>query len=130
MEQTHYSGSRRIVVVVEDEFLVRDLAVCELEDNGFDVVEFDCADAALPYLREHGGDAALIVTDVQMPGSLNGLQLAELLHRLWPGVPVLITSGGPLVDPRRLPACAGFMSKPWRPEDMVARVAGMVARAH
>ena len=127
MTQLHNSGSRRTVVVVEDEFLVRDLAVCELEDNGFTVVEFDCADAALPYLREHGGEAAVIVTDVQMPGSLNGLELVAILDRLWPGVPVLITSGGPLVDPRRLPACAGFMSKPWRPEDMVARVAGMVA---
>ena len=129
MAQTHNSGSRRTVVIVEDEFLVRDLAVCELEDNGFTVVEFDSADAALPYLREHGGDAAVIVTDVQMPGSLNGLELAAILDRLWPGVPVLITSGGPLVDPRRLPACAGFLRKPWLPEDMVARVAGM-AVAH
>ncbi len=126
MAQLHNSGSRRTVVVVEDEFLVRDLAVCELEDNGFTVVEFDSADAALPYLREHGGDASAIVTDVQMPGSLNGLELVAILDRLWPGVPVLITSGGPLVDPRRLPACVGFLSKPWRPEDMVARVAGMV----
>lgn len=113
-------------MIVEDEYLVRDLAVCELEDKGYTVVEFDCADAALPYLREHGGEAALVVTDVQMPGSLNGLELVAILDRLWPGVPVLITSGGPLVDPRRLPACAAFLSKPWRPEDMVARVAGMI----
>ena len=127
MTQLHNSGSRRTVVVVEDEFLVRDLAVCELEDNGFTVVEFDSADAALPYLREHGGETSAIVTDVQMPGSLNGLELVAILDRLWPGVPVLITSGGPLVDPRRLPSCAGFLSKPWRPEDMVARVAGMMA---
>ena len=126
MTQRHNSGSRRTVVIVEDEFLVRDLAVCELEDCGFTVVEFDCADAALPYLREHGGDAAAVVTDVQMPGALNGLELVAILDRLWPGVPVLITSGGPLVDPRRLPACAAFIAKPWRPEDMVARVAGMV----
>lgn len=130
MAQIHNSGSARTVVVVEDEFLVRDLAVCELEDNGFDVVEFDSADAALPYLRQHGGDAALIVTDVQMPGAVNGLELAEILSRLWPGVPVLVTSGGPLVDPRRLPPCASFLSKPWRPADMVARVAHLVSRAH
>ena len=116
-------------MIVEDEFLVRDLAVCELEDNGFTVVEFDCADAALPYLREHGVSIwdERADEDVQMPGSLNGLELVAILDRLWPGVPVLITSGGPLVDPRRLPPCAGFLSKPWRPEDMVARVAGMVA---
>ena len=122
--------SGRTVVIVEDEFLVRDIAVCEFEDNGFTVVEFDSADAALPYLREHGGEAAAIVTDVQMPGAVNGLELADILSRLWPGVPVLITSGGPLVDPRQLPACASFLSKPWRAEDMVARVAGMVGYAH
>lgn len=130
MEQVHNSRCARTVVVVEDEFLVRDLAVCELEDNGFTVVEFDSADAALPYLRQHGGDAALIVTDVQMPGAVNGLELAEILASLWPGVPVLITSGGPLVDPRRLPPCVSFLRKPWRPDDMVARVVSLVTRQH
>ena len=117
-------------MIVEDEFLVRDLAVCELEDHGFTVVEFDSADAALPYLREHGGGAALVLTDVQMPGAVNGLELVDIFSLLWPGVPVLITSGGPLVDPRKLPPCAAFLRKPWLPEDMVARVAGMVDRAH
>ncbi len=127
MAQLNNSWSGRTVVIVEDEILVRDVAVCELEDNGFTVVEFETADAALPYLREHGGEAALVVTDVQMPGSINGLELVEILSHICPGVPVLITSGGPLVDPRKLPACAAFLSKPWRPEDMVARVAGMLA---
>ncbi len=130
MAQAHIQGVRRTVVIVEDEFLVRDLAVCELEDNGFTVVEFDSADAALPYLREHGGEAALILTDVQMPGRLNGLELVDILSRLWPDVPVLITSGGPLVDPRKLPSCAAFLRKPWLPEDMVARVGRMIDTAH
>lgn len=117
-------------MVVEDEFLVRDLVSCELEDNGFVVVGFDSADAALPYLREHGGETALILTDVQMPGSLNGLDLVDILNNLWPGVPVLITSGGPLVDPRKLPPCASFLRKPWLPDDMVALVTGMLSRVH
>jgi CheY-like chemotaxis protein len=130
MTDFHTSWTGKTVVIVEDEFLVRDLAVCELEDNGFTVVEFDSADAALPYLRLHGGDAALILTDVQMPGSMNGLELVDVLSRLWPDVPVLITSGGPLVDPRKLPACAAFLSKPWRPDEMVARISGMLATAH
>ena len=112
----------KIVVIIEDEFLIRELAVCELEDGGYTVVEFDSADAALPYLRQHGGNAALILTDVQMPGQLNGLQLLDILTQLWPGVPVLVTSGGPLVDPRKLPQRAAFISKPWRPDEMVERV--------
>ena len=127
MEQLRNSGAGRVVVIVEDEFLVRDLAVCELEENGFRVVEFETADAALPYLEEHGGEAALIVTDVQMPGRLDGLGLVALLSRWWPNLPVLVTSGGPLVDPRKLPARASFLSKPWTPEAMVDRVNRIVA---
>ncbi len=122
MAQRHTLWTDKIVVIIEDEFLVRELAVCELEDCGYTVVEFDSADAALPYLRQHGGDAALILTDVQMPGQLNGLQLLDILTQLWPGVPVLVTSGGPLVDPRKLPQRAAFISKPWRPDEMVERV--------
>lgn len=130
MTQINKSWSGRTVVVVEDEFLVRDLVSCELEDNGFVVVCFDSADAALPYLREHGGETALILTDVQMPGSLNGLDLLDILTRLWPGVPVIVTSGGPLVDPRKLPPCASFLAKPWHPDVMVARVTGMLSQVH
>lgn len=115
------------VVVVEDEPTVRDLAVCELEDNGYRVVDFETADAALPYLREHGGEACVVVTDVQMPGRLNGLQLADIFAHIWPGIPVLVTSGGPLVDPGRLPRCAKFLAKPWHPADMVDRVRCLAA---
>ena len=130
MTQRRNLWTDKIVVIIEDEFLVRELAVCELEEYGYTVVEFDSADAALPYLRQHGGDAALILTDVQMPGKLNGLQLVDILMQLWPGVPVLVTSGGPLVDPRKLPQCAAFISKPWRPDEMVARVNRIVELRH
>ena len=130
MTQRQNATSGKIVVVVEDEFLIRDLLVCELEDNGFTVVDFESADAAMPYLRQHGGEASLVLTDVQMPGTLNGLQLVDLLLRLWPGIPVLVTSGGPLVDPRTLPPCASFLRKPWYPAEMAARVGSMIAPAH
>ena len=110
------------VVVVEDELLVRDLVACELEEHGYRVVEFDTADDALPYLRLHGGGACILVTDVQMPGTLNGLQLADILSHMWPETPVLVTSGGSLVDPKRLPPRAGFLRKPWRPAEIIERV--------
>ena len=114
--------SGKTVVIVEDEFLVRDLAVCELEENGYRVVEFDTADAALPYLRLHGGETLVVVTDVQMPGRLNGLQLADIVSHIWPDIPVLVTSGGPLVDPGRLPRCARFLRKPWHPAEIVEKI--------
>lgn len=130
MAQTHSAGSGKTIVVVEDEFLVRDVVICELEDCGFTVVGFESADAALPYLRLHGGEAALVVTDVQMPGAMDGLGLVTALNEMWPGMPVLVTSGGALVDPRKLPPGARFMGKPWRTEDMLARVGRMVDTAH
>ena len=114
------------VVVVEDEAIVRDLTVCELEDTGFDVVEFETADAALPYLRRHGAGLAAVVTDVQMPGQTNGLELADILNSIWPELRVLVTSGGPLVNPAKLPPCANFMPKPWLPADLARRVLTLV----
>lgn len=117
-----------MVAIVEDEDLVRDLAVCELEDRGLRVVEFATADAALPWLRAHGDELAMMVTDVQMPGALNGLQLADIVCELWPALSILVTSGGPLVNPSKLPPSACFVAKPWRPADLAARVHRAVTR--
>ena len=110
------------VLVVEDEVLVRELAVCELEESGFHVVDFPTADAALAHLESHPGETAVLFTDVQMPGRLNGLDLVDIVSRAWPAIGVLVTSGGPLVNPSKLPPCARFVAKPWRAADIVHRV--------
>ena len=117
------------VIVVEDEFIVREIAVCELEDCGFNVIEFPDADAALAHLQDHPGETTVLFTDVQMPGRLNGLDLTDIVSRNWPAIKVLVTSGGPLVNPARLPAGARFVPKPWRASDIVHRVQGMVLGA-
>ena len=114
-----------MVALVEDEPLVRDLAASELTDRGFKVIEFPSADAALPWLEDHGGNLSVLVTDVQMPGKLNGLQLVDILNYLWPDLAVLVTSGGPLVNPSALPPRARFVAKPWLPTDLAARVQRM-----
>lgn len=115
------------MIVVEDEFIVRELAVCELEESGFTVVEFPTADEALLHLQDHVGEIAVVFTDVQMPGRLNGLDLVEIVSRQWPGIGVLVTSGGPLVNPSKLPSCARFVPKPWRGADIVSRVRGIAS---
>jgi DNA-binding NtrC family response regulator len=129
MAQAINSQQRCTVLVVEDEFLVRELAVCELEESGFNVIEFPTADDALAHLQSHVGETAVIFTDVQMPGRLNGLDLAVIVSRSWPSIGVLITSGGVLVDPQNLPPCAKFVPKPWRPADMVSRVQRIATRS-
>lgn len=127
MEPDRHLGPSKLVAIVEDEPIVRDIAMVELEDRGFSVVDFATADAALPYLEKNGGAVSLVVTDVQMPGAVNGLELVALLRRWWPQLKVLVTSGGPLVNPSLLPPTARFLSKPWRPADMASRVQEIVA---
>jgi DNA-binding NtrC family response regulator len=113
---------RSTVVVVEDEFLVRENAVCELEEVGFRVIECASADEALAFLSAHPGEANAVFTDVQMPGRLSGLDLADIVSRTWPHIGVLVTSGGSVVDPATLPRCARFVPKPWRGRDVVSRL--------
>ncbi|MDX7952707.1 response regulator [Lichenihabitans sp. Uapishka_5] len=127
MEPNHHPDASKLVALVEDEPIVRDVAAVELEDRGFSVVEFESADAALPYLQENGGAFSLVVTDVQMPGRINGLELVIVLQRWWPQLKVLVTSGGPLVNPSLLPPTAKFIAKPWRAADMASRVQELVA---
>lgn len=107
---------------------MRELAVCELEESGFTVVEVPSADDAVAYLESHVGETNVVFTDVQMPGRLNGLDLVDIVSRSWPSIGVLVTSGGPLVNPTKLPSCARFVPKPWRAADIVDRVQGIADR--
>lgn len=126
MRELSTASSFRIVVV-EDEPFVRELAVCELEDCGFAVDGFGSADEALRHLARHAGETAVVFTDVQMPGRLDGLALTEIVARCWPGIRVLVTSGGSSVDTGLLPPCASFIPKPWRVTDVVLRVTEFTA---
>jgi CheY-like chemotaxis protein len=82
----------KAILVVEDEALIRLWATDLLEENGFSVLEAKDADAALKIL-ESRPDVKLLFTDVQMPGSLNGMELAREVHARWPHILLVITSG-------------------------------------
>lgn len=126
MMRDRSAASRFRIVVVEDEPFVRELAVCELEDCGFAVDGFGTADEALSHLVRHAAETAVIFTDIQMPGRLDGLALTDIVARSWPAIRVLVTSGGSSVDTGLLPPCARFMPKPWRATDVVLRVTELV----
>lgn len=115
------------IVVVEDEPFVRELAVCELEDCGFKVDGFGTADEAMRHLLCYAAETAVVFTDVQMPGRLDGLALTALVARSWPSIRVLVTSGGSSVDTALLPSCARFIPKPWRATDIVLQVTELMA---
>ena len=81
-----------VVLVVEDEMLLRMRAVDMVEDAGYTSVEAVDADEAVAIL-ESRSDIALMFTDVQMPGSMNGLKLAHAVHERWPSIKIILVSG-------------------------------------
>jgi CheY-like chemotaxis protein len=106
-----------VVLVVEDEFLLRLVAVELVEDAGFQVLSAASADEALSIL-ETRGDVWLLFTDVQMPGSMDGLSLAHAVRDRWPPVELLVTSGRYHIGAGELPDRGRFIAKPYDRETL------------
>ncbi|WP_185804749.1 response regulator [Pontivivens nitratireducens] len=100
------------VLIVEDEPLIRMDAIDIVEDAGFRTYEAASADAAL-LVMERVDDIAILFTDVDMPGSMNGLELAAHVRNTRPSVKILITSGIFNVDQSSLPNGAVVIQKPY-----------------
>jgi CheY-like chemotaxis protein len=103
-----------VVLVVEDEPLVRMNSIDLVRELGFDVVEAVDADHAMAAL-ESGQGITVLFTDIQMPGSMDGLQLAAAVTERWPPIAILITSGQLHPEDAHMPAGAQFMPKPYSP---------------
>ena len=106
------------VLVVEDEALIRMLLVDELEVAGFNVIETENADAAMKAL-DGGHDVSVVVTDVRMPGTIDGLGLAAWMRNHHSGVPIVIMSGfasTPEIEAIN-PAIVRVVAKPYRAQD-------------
>jgi CheY-like chemotaxis protein len=101
-----------VVLVVEDEPLLRQLSVFELEDAGYEVVEASTADEALRIMSSANG-VRVMFTDINMPGSMDGLELARRCHMRWPGVKLILTSGAGRVGPADVPGDGRFLAKPY-----------------
>jgi two-component system, response regulator PdtaR len=111
-------GERRytmkiIVLVVEDEFLLRADTVEFLEEAGFVVHQASNADEAIALLELHV-EIQVVFTDIQMPGSMDGLKLAHYVRGRWPPIKLIVTSGlaKPLVE--HMPIGTGFVGKPYQ----------------
>ena len=112
---------RAVVLVVEDEALVRLDAFDTLDRAGFEVCEAASASEALVVLDERQ-DVTVVVTDVEMPGPLNGLDLAKQVRETRPGVAVLLVSGRKRPQPGEIPQEVEFLSKPYRTSTLITRV--------
>ena len=105
-------SKRPVVLVVEDEVLLRMNAVDMIAEAGFEVVEAASADQAIEIL-EARRDVTVVFTDVQMPGSMDGLKLARAVRGRWPPIKIIATSGHVGVQETDLPEGGRFLQKPY-----------------
>lgn len=110
--------NRPVVLLVEDELLVRLTQVEILRDAEFWVVEAQDADEAFDLLKQRS-DINVVLTDVNMPGSIDGFEFARLVRQGWPDVGVLVISGKVAPKPGDLPEGTHFMQKPIRAEALI-----------
>jgi CheY-like chemotaxis protein len=107
-----------VILLVEDEPLVRILNLDILQESGFRVVDANDADEAFEILKRRS-DVSAVLTDVDMPGSMNGFEFARLVAQGWPEVGVLVISGKTGPRPGDLPPQGGFLAKPYEPDTLV-----------
>lgn len=119
-------SNRIVVLVVEDEPLVRALAVDVLEEAGFEVIEAPTADYALIVL-ERRSDISVIFTDVEMPGRLNGFELARIVQDHHQRVRIIVGSGRVRPGTGDIAPHAVFLAKPYAADALVRAVQSMVA---
>jgi two-component system cell cycle response regulator CpdR len=108
---------RATALVVEDDVMQREMTCLLLEESDFNVIECESAEAAELVLERNGGSLSLMMTDVQLAGHMNGVELAHIAKKCNPELDVIVTSGKPLRQP--LPDGAKFWPKPWAPLDII-----------
>ena len=102
-----------VVVVAEDEAVVRLSAVELLRDQGFVTIEAAHAKAALKICELQAAEIDILFTDIDMPGPMNGLELAHRVREQWPWISIIIVSGNFFVHVAELPAAGRFLPKPY-----------------
>ncbi|HEV7880729.1 response regulator [Bradyrhizobium sp.] len=110
-------AKRPLVLIVEDEFLLRMNAVEMIKAAGFDAIEAANADEAIEIL-ENRRDITVVFTDIQMPGSMDGLKLAQAVKGRWPPIKIVATSGHVNVNEVDLPDGGRFLPKPYSPHQI------------
>ncbi|UFX43120.1 response regulator [Bradyrhizobium sp. 41S5] len=113
------------VLVVEDEMILRMRAVDIVEDAGFNSIEAVNADQAISIL-ESRSDISLLFTDIQMPGSIDGLMLAHAVHDRWPSIKIILVSGQVKPSDAERPTNSQFFGKPLAVDQIITELQAMV----
>ena len=117
---------RPVVLIVEDEFLLRMDAVEMVKAAGFEVLEAASADQAIEIL-EARRDITVMFTDIQMPGSMDGLKLARAVRGRWPPIKIVATSGHLDIAETDLPEGGRFLPKPYNPAQVTGLLRELIA---
>ena len=114
-------AAKPVVLIVEDETLLAFFAREVMEGAGYEVLVADNAGDAVIEL-ERRLDIRVVLTDVQLPGSMDGLRLAEVVRSRWPPIALVITSGRIALAAAEMPAQSVFLSKPYAQKDLCRAV--------
>jgi two-component system, response regulator PdtaR len=119
------SDLRAAVLVVEDEAIIRLAALDLIESAGYEAVEAKNADEAICIL-ETRPDIRVVFTDIDMPGTMDGLKLAHFIRNRWPPIRIVVASGMKIVTESQLPTGARFFSKPYADGSIVSALAELL----
>ena len=106
----------KLVLIVEDDRVIRVLTAELLLENGVGILEAADGEEALHLLERRAVEIGAIITDITMPGTCSGIDLAQAAMARWPWISILVNSGNYSQRPPGLSQQAQFLSKPWEPE--------------
>jgi CheY-like chemotaxis protein len=106
------------ILIVEDEVLTSEYLEFVLQRAGYDSVPAASVEEAIAVL-EHRDDIDLVVTDINLPGEMNGLQLASLVKRRWPAINIVVVTGYSAPKKDELPPGSLFVPKPYSAQRMI-----------
>lgn len=121
MHDVRKTGSKPIVLVVEDDYWQRVNAADMIEGAGYNVVEANGADEAIKLL-ETRKDICVVFTDIEMPGSMDGLRLARAIRDRWPPIELIITSGKHHLNAQEVPERGKFLPKPYHRDALLEAI--------
>jgi DNA-binding NtrC family response regulator len=119
--------AQQTILVVEDEVFIRMSAVASLEDAGFAVHDAKDSAEALRVLAQHD-DISLMLTDVRMPGMMDGLELVAAVQRDYPAIRAIVASGNSTAAQASKAGAVGFIPKPYMAQTMVQAVLDTLLR--
>lgn len=120
------NNGRAVVLVVDDSVLIRMSAVDLVQSAGYEALEAQDADEAIRIL-ESRDDIDLVFSDVQMPGTMDGIKLVHYIRDRWPPVKLIVASGQAILAENSLPTGSRYFAKPYTDHSITDAIARLLA---